>query len=227
VYDKFLIAPELLRLEMWARDRYAQAYPWAGMSRIPVFFGDSQTQGAGASGVATSVTRVAATSLGLTFGQYINNAVGGITIGNLNVLAPTWVDPIPALLGKEVAVVTYAWHNAMTATTTTGATYLAARKAVPNLKTVWGTSTDTADLTAPQIAMRGTFNAAWDSVMAGAAVPPKTNIDSYMPIHLNSQVGVDGSYAANATAGNDGVHFQDPMQAVLAGIFVAGYNALP
>jgi hypothetical protein len=225
VWNKPLTPAQMMQAHMWAADKYAQTYPWAAVAAINTFFGDSITAGVGVSGAGTpDVTKtapwIAAQTLGLTLGQWHNAAVGGIALDNLNVLAPTWVDPIPALTGKNQNIITFEWANQRDSTTTKGAIYLAARKAVSGNKTVWGTSTSGSAY--DPSADRATFNTAWNTIGTGA----KTNIDSYMPIHTDTHIGVNGSYATYSSGG-DGIHLTDTTYPYLAALFVTGINGVP
>lgn len=125
------------------------------------------------------------------------SGVGGVSIDNMGLLAPTWVDPIPSLIGKKTALVSCEWYNQKDATTTKGAAFLSARKAIANQQTVWGTSSSAIDPSAD----RASYDSASDAMWAGS----KTNIDSYVSIHTDAHIGVDGSYATYSTGG-DSVH---------------------
>jgi hypothetical protein len=204
------------------RAKYGQAYPWAGVSAFNTFFGDSILEGVGQSDVAHQAPYLAAQSLGLSFGQWHNIAVSGINTNDMNLLAPTWIDPIPGLIGKTHNVSGFEYHNQSFATANAAVmkakaqTYLADRKLIANQRTVWGTSTSEG---ADPIALR----AAYDSLFDGDHA---TNIDSYVAIHNDAHVGVDGAYVT-FSSGGDGVHLTDPTAPFLAATIVTGINALP
>ena len=176
VWNKPLTPAQYMQAQMWACDKYGQAYPWASVTAINTFFGDSITQGVGASTIAHQAPYLAAQSLGLNFGQWHNIGIGGITVANMGVLAPSWVDPIPALISKKINLVGFEWHNENLTNPTLplpynhAVTYLAARKAIANQRTVWGTSTSES---ADPIANRASYNSAFDAAHA--------NVDSYVP----------------------------------------------
>src|SRR5882762_1322629 len=48
VWNKPLTPAQYMQAQMWACDKYAQPYPWAGLTRFNVFFGDTITQRVGA-----------------------------------------------------------------------------------------------------------------------------------------------------------------------------------
>jgi len=221
VWNVALTPAQYMQAEMWLRDKYALAYPWAAVSKMPIFLGDSLGAGVGASHLINTNHWIAAqTNLGLTYGQYQVLAIGGQTMDNMTSMASSYVTPIAAQIGKELGVICWEWANQRDSTTTKGALMLAALKAVPNIQTVFGTSTSASAY--DNSADRASFDAAWDAVWAG----PKTNIDSYMSIHTDAHIGVDGSYATFSSAG-DSVHLPDATQPFLAAIYSSGFNALP
>jgi hypothetical protein len=225
VYDRPLSPAEYMQVEMWARTKYAQTYPWASLSAFNVFFGDSITQGINASDVVHQAPYLAAQSLGLGFGQWHNIGVGGIYTQHMDTLATSWIDPLPAAIGKTINLVGFEWYNedlqgglfAPPVPFNHANTYLANRKAVTGIKTVWGTSTSNSS---DPVASRASYDASFDAAHT-------TNIDSYMPIHLDAHIGVHGSYATYSSAtGGDGVHLTDTTYPYLAALFVSGINAL-
>ena len=226
VWNAPLTPAQYMQAQMWACDKYAKPYPWAGLTSFNTFFGDSITQGvagAGTVNINQQAPFVAAQTLGLSFGQWHNVAIGGVTTAHMDTLAATWIDPIPALIGKKHNVTGFEWHNENLANPTLpqpynhAVTYLANRKLIANQRTVWGTSTSEG---ADPIANRAAYNASFD------AAHPANLIDSYIPIHTDAHIGVDGSYATY-TPGGDGVHLSATTYAYLAALFVAGINALP
>jgi hypothetical protein len=229
VWNVALTPAQYMQAEMWLRDKYAQPYPWAPLSKIPVFFGDSIAAGVGAtttgnpeSPVLQTPTYLAAqTNLGLTYGQYQSLAIPGISMNQMTALVSTYVNPIAEQIGKKIGVICFEWANQRDSTTTAGAAMLAALKAMPNVQTVFGTSTD-ASQAGYEGTARDTYDAAWAAIAAGAS----TNIDSFMPIHTDAHVGVDGSYALYSSAG-DGVHLVNATYPYLAALMSAGFSALP
>lgn len=219
VWNVALTPAQYMQAEMWARDKYAQAYPWSPLVKMPVVGGDSISAGIGASTVANQPAYLMAQSLGLTFGQWHNLAVPGITLNQMITVAPNLYDGIPSMIGKKTGLIAWEWANQQTSTTTAGATFLAARKAIANQQTVWGTSTSATLY--DNSATRATYDSAWDAAHT-------TNIDAYMAIHTDTHIGVDGSYATFSTpTGGDGLHLTDTTYPFLAAFFVSGFQALP
>ncbi len=228
VWDRALTPVEYLQAQMWACTRWGQPYPWDSVSRMVVFDGDSITAGVGASKHQFGTPYRVAQALGLSYGQWMNNGVGGATITQLASVAANRIDGIPALINKDVALVAWEWYNqrALTPPAAYNASlaYLTARKAASSrIKIVWGTSTDSSSDNATP-ANRNSYNAAWDSYWAGS----HPLIDAYVPIHQNATIGAPGAYAAAPTTyWGDGVHPNDAGYAVLAPLFTAGVQALP
>lgn len=219
-----LTPPQYMQAEMWARDKYAQPYPWAALSAFTTFYGDSLTEGVGAGGVTAQPGYLAAQSLSLSFGQYHVIGVGGITVAHMDTLAPTWVDPIPALIGKKTNLVGFEWYNENGANPTPPApfnhsqTYLANRHAVANQRNVWGTSTG---YSSDPSTNRNSYNTSFDATI------PNSNIDSYMPFHTNAQIGTSTAYANHPGNWSDTVHLSATGYPFLASDLVSGIQALP
>jgi hypothetical protein len=152
VWSNPLTPAEMLQAEMWICEKYSQSYPWAGLSAFNVFFGDSITAGFNASAADKRPAWLAASSLGRGFGQWSGCAVEGVNLSQMDTLAATWIDPIPALLGIPVNLVGFEFINTSVQTPgndpavvfAAANTYLGNRKAITNLRTVWGTSTSAA-----------------------------------------------------------------------------------
>lgn len=228
VWNVALTPAQYMQAEKWLCDKYGQPYPWAGMAKFPVFWGDSFTAGVGATGTAqgsiaaNTPAYLTAQSLGLTYGQYQALGIGGISTTQMTAMTPTYINPIAAQFGGKIGVITWEWANDETATTTDGAAFLAALKAGTNVQTVFGTSSSSTNY--DPSTNRATFDSAWDAIWAGA----KTNIDSYMPIHTDAHIGVNGSYATYSTpTGGDGLHLTNATYPYLAAIYVTGFQALP
>lgn len=222
VWNVALTPAQYMQAEKWVREKYSQPYPWAGVSKLPVFFGDSITANLGETTIETGATYLAAQTLGLTYGQYQALGIGGLSMNQMTTLAPTYINPIVDQFGGKIGVTCWEWANQRDATTTAGALMLAALKAKTGLQTVFGTSTSATLY--DNSADRATFNAAWNVIGTGV----KTNIDAYMPIHSDTHIGVDGSYATFSTpTGGDGLHLTDATYPYLAALYSTGFNALP
>lgn len=226
VWNKALTAPELLAAQKWACDKYSQPYPWAAFSDFIVYAGNSLTQGSGALG-ANSYPYKSAQSLSRPYGSWTNIGQGGINITAVDTVCSVHADPLPAQLGKTVKVAAFEYYNskAQSAATieATSRTYLANRKAAGILN-VWGTSLSHA---ADPDTTRNTFDAAFDA--------NQTNVDSYVPLHLNASIGAEGAdsgggnayFNNSATYWSDVVHLNSAGYTVLAALMTAGIQALP
>lgn len=80
VWDRQLTEDEMMQAEIWVRNKYSLALPWASLPYMLHFDGNSHTVGVTPSGqdVANSFPYLNAQSLGLTYGQWCNHAVGGM-----------------------------------------------------------------------------------------------------------------------------------------------------
>lgn len=226
VWNKALTAPELLTAQKWACDKYSQPYPWAAFSDFIVYAGNSLTQGSGALG-ANSYPYKSAQTLARPYGSWTNIGQGGITISTVDTVCSVHADPIPAVVGKTVKVAAFEYYNSKAqsaaAIEATSRTYLANRRAA-GLKNIWGTSLSHA---ADPDTTRNAFDAAFDAV--------QTDIDAYVPLHLNALIGKEGAdspggnayFDNSATYWSDVVHLNSAGYTVLAGLMTAGIQALP
>lgn len=222
VWNVPLTPPQYKAVQMWADNRYGQEHPWAALSAYNVFFGDSQTQGAGVSNATHKAPYVAAESLGLLFGQWDSLGVGGISAANMDALAPSWIDTLPADMGLPINLIGFEWYNQRGVDPipyNKSKTYLANRKLVSNLNTVWGTSIDNSTDSADET-NRSAYNSSFDAA--------HLNVDSYMDLHASTLIGSSTAYSNHsAEYWADGLHLNQAGQAVLAGLFVTGIQALP
>jgi hypothetical protein len=224
VWNTPLTPVQYKQAQMWADNKYGQSYPWAGINDYNVFFGDSIMQGVGATAVADQAPYLIAQSLGLSYGQWDNLGIGGITTAHLSTLAPTWIDPLPALIGKKVNLSSFEWYND-SGSGTLGASgpfsdaqaYLAARKAVANIRTVWGTSTG---YSGDPSANRNAYDADFDAAST-------TNIDAYVALHNDPEIGTSTAYATYPGNWSDVVHLSNTGYTYLASDFLTAIESLP
>lgn len=226
VWNKALTAPELLQAQAWACEKYSQAYPWAAYSDFIVYAGNSLTQGSGAIG-ANSYPYKSAQAMSRPYGTWTNIGQGQTTIAIVDAACAVHADPLPTQLGKTVKIAAFEYYNSKALSAATieanSRTYLANRKAA-GLLTVWGTSLSSA---ADPDTTRNTFNAAFDA--------DQTNIDSYVPLHLNALIGKEGAdtpggnayFDNSATYWIDIVHLNPAGATVLSGLMTPGIQALP
>lgn len=225
VWDRKLSPLEYLQAEMFLRDFFGQAYPWAASGRFTIFAGDSITQGVGTSGTDQnqhSYPYLAAQSLGLPYGTWSNVGAGSATWANIETLAAAGdVDGIPALINKDVALCVFSWPNnrSFPGAYNSALSYCANRKASSSrTKIVLGTAIDSvAD--DPNQTIRHQYCA--------AIVAVSTNADVVAPLHLDTQIGIDNATTINPANFSDGTHLNNTGYPFLAADFVTGLNALP
>jgi len=227
-----LTPPQLKQVEQWAVRRYGLPAPWAGSSAYNVFFGDSITEGVGATGgIVNQPCCLTARLLGLQLGQWDCLGIGGISTSSMSLLAPSWVDPMPAMLNMKVNLVGFEWFNqggAPAIRFDKALSFLRARKMVANLRTVWGTSTS---YKGDPDANRASYDNAFDSNTANI----QSYIDSYMRLHDNAEIGrIEppsswSTYCPTCTPAyfSDGIHPNSAGYGDLAKIYAAGIKALP
>lgn len=232
VYNKALTWGDVLRVVKWAHDKYGQAYPWAGAEYFSVFDGDSQT--AGDLAAATSSPNYSssqncyparlARAKSLPKGWWTNLARSGRQASHM-VTNGSQIDEIAGIVGKPVILSAFEFYNSPSATGTTQKTYLADRKAAnPAIKIAWGTSVDNGWTSGTRFVDRPAYNAAF----AGNA-----NIDYLVPLHLNTNVGIDGACPDGSPAGagntyfhTDGIHNLNPGHQEIANEFGTAWDAL-
>lgn len=219
IWPRMLTAAEMIQVQMWACDKYTQAYPWSAYSNLMVFSGDSLTAGAVASNVVTasSYPYKLMQDAGRPYGAWTNIGVRSFTIDELTARDTAWTDPIPSLIGKPTTLCAWEWYNQKSdghpGVYNKALTYIAARKAVANQRIVWGTSTcyNVAD------ASRVSYNSAMDA----AGLVANNLAQGYVPIHNNSFIGVEGAYAANPTYYSDTIHMSDIGYTAMKALFDA------
>lgn len=221
-WNHALTPAEVATAHAWACEKYAQATPWSAGSKFYAFHGDSETMGTGTTAPESTYPYKVAASLGLSYGQWSNIGVGGITINNMTAKAPTQVDPLAAATGKTLVVPCFEYYNSKAAHPTPAnqmITYLQARRAA-GCKIVFATSMDSFLANSTD---RGNYNSYWDSNYA-------TYTDAYAPIHTNSNIGIVGACGASQPS----TYFTDTIghptaagYTVLAGLMTTAVNALP
>lgn len=221
VWDRALSPTEVFEATSYFYDKYAQTKPWAAVSNITVFDGDSLTQGTGGGGVSGGYPYKSAQSLGLTYGQWTMTGVGGITMANMTAKMGEWTG-IGALLGKGMRVAAFEYYNqkALSAATieANNNAYATAVRALPSTKLALGTSTSSSS---DPDATRTSVNAYYDINFA-------TYSDAYVALHNDASVGNATAYATNsATYWSDIVHLNAAGYTVLAGMFTTGLSAIP
>lgn len=226
VWNTFLTPPQMKQAQMWADDKYGQPYPWNSVPYVHVIHSDSHMNGSGNSGgtLASTFPFYYAQQLGLQFGQWDSLGITGIRMVDMTALAPTWVDPIPQTIKKPMVLICGEYFNQNAASPTpfnNSKAYLAARKAVPGIYTLFATSIGTISDSGAFATNRAAYNASFDA--ANAVI---NNIDAYCPIHLDPQIGVIGSYASfsNQFWSGDTLHLNSPGQLQMALEVVSAYQ---
>jgi hypothetical protein len=203
-YNRALTLAETYTFIKYACDKYAQPYPWAGLSYYEVFDGDSQTHGEG--GTFTSFQDgtwpnylMASNSRG--FGSYTNLALGGLTSSHLTAYATVHYAGLSQAIGLPVIVHGFEYYNQPDANAAGVKAWVAAIKAAdPSLITVIGSSIDNGQLPGDfRRDNRASFNTAISA--------PDANIDVFVPIHTDPNVGVEGACPDNP--GPYGPNFAD------------------
>lgn len=221
VWNTTLTPTEVFQATNYFYEKYSQTKPWAAVSNITIFDGDSITAGVGGGGTLGTYPYKSAQSLGLAYGQWTNVAVGGITMANMIVKLPEW-NGIGAALGKGMRVAAFEYYNqrgnGAAAIQTQNNSYATTVRGYAGTKLALGTSTSHSG---DPDATRASVNAYYDINFA-------TYSDSYVAIHNDTFIGTSGAYAANSgTHYSDTVHLNGTGYTVLAGLFTTGLQAIP
>lgn len=235
VWNKVLSQNEMLQAEIAIRTQYGMTMPWASAPRTFHWDGDSITVGLNTPSVATSYPYLNAQSLGLSYGQWSNQAVGGIQTSDMNVTAGKLADwtNIGTLTGKPMRVIAFEWYNEKIATKSPATifadmqAYCTNLKAMPglgsNFKLCIGSSSGySGDAADPYSTVRGAYNALMD-----ANVISTNMADAYVAIHADSVIGDGNAYATNsATYWSDVVHPNAAGRIEYARVMLPGASAI-
>ena len=222
VWDRRLTPQEVFQATSYFYEKYGQTKPWAAVSNIVIYDGDSITAGVGATGgVVGNYPYKSAQTLGLAYGQWTNVAVGGITVTNMQGKLAEW-SGIGALLGKGQRVAAFEYYNqrgnSAAAIQTADNAYIAAVRALPNTKIAWGTSTGhSGDPDATRIAVDSYYD-----------TNGPTLADSYVALHTNVDIGDYTAYSRNsALYWSDTVHLNGAGYTILSSLMTPGISAIP
>lgn len=232
VWDRTLTEVEMAQVEIWVRNKYSLALPWASLPRMFHFDGDSLTVGVGTPSVATSYPYLNAQSLGLGYGQWAMHAVGGVTTQDMTGLAASpaklndWIGLL-ALTNIPPRLLAWEWYNEkntgrVALAYTDMVAYCSLMRGFANLKLCLATSTGyTGDATDPYVAVRGAYNVLLDTNHGAMA-------DAYVAIHADANIGDGSSFATNSATYwiGDGVHLNAAGRIVLAGLMLPGAQAI-
>lgn len=220
MWKRMLTPVELMLAEVYLCNKYNQPLPWATGNYV-VFGGDSQTANVGATAVINGFPYRSAQVAGLSYGQWHNLGIGGITFENNIASTAVEIANLAQVLGvsKRIAYTIFEFVNSWTAGDSAATLYqrhqdfALAVKGVGgvngNFRGVHGTSLSaSATAVADPNAIRASFNSLMDT---NAAI-----FDQYVALHNNTSIGTSGAAAANPTLYFDGVHNSDAGYAVLA-----------
>lgn len=191
VWNKELSLIEMIQAEVYLCTKYGQPLPWAGTTAFAVFDSDSQGAAVGGSGPAACWPYISATNAGLTYGQFMNLSVGGITKPQLITKAAE-LQGIPAAVGKRMIYVPFEYYNDRAHT---GAVNYADMQTL--LSTVKGGTNSGKDIKSVVCSSISSGadpdanRASYDSLLD--ATPPG---DQYAAFHTDATMGVSGAAAA-------------------------------
>lgn len=214
-----LTQPEILQAEKWARDKYSQAYPWAGYADFHIYAGDSQTQGSGAPGTASYPYKSAAL-LSRPYGTWTNIGQGGASMTQVDANCAINCDPVGAMINKPTKVAVFEYYNqrglGAVAAAAASRLCISNRRAIANTKVIFGTSFSS---TLDPDATRTAYNADFDATHTG--------MDAYVPLHNDTSIGISGAAAAdgNVTYFLDGIHLRAAGNQIVANLISAGITA--
>lgn len=199
VFNRTVTSADFKQVHRRYCDLLKQAYPGGGTRKTFVALGDSLTYGTGAD-LKTSWPANIAKALGLPWGTWDNLGVQGMTWNDIrNGTIPSMGD-IKGVTGRGVVVGMFEYANMRTQTVVQATS--AARAAIdllrsndPTVSIVFGTSTDDgSSVGQTNKSKRVEYNNFWDTASN------RSGITTYVQIHLDPNIGVDGAAPTNGTA---------------------------
>ena len=222
IWNKVMSSDEMLQAQQWACSFYNQPLPYAGAGYVLIFDGDSLTRGVSSGdsdSIAGSYPYQTAQALGLSYGQWSMQAVGGMTVTGMSSKIGDW-SGIGTRTGKPIKIAAFEWFNEHTLSGATVASHMVsyASSARSIGKLCLGSSTG---CSLDPSTSRNDYDTYLDANSASMC-------DSYVPIHTNSTIGIPTAYAAgSATYWNtDGTHLRAAGYNVLAPLMTAGISAM-
>jgi len=197
VFDHALSIAENMAVHRHFCDRLKQAYPGADNPRaFYLALGDSITHGEAAGGAFGGHPYKIAKALGRPWGTWANLAITGYDWPTIERVQAELVGDIRGLTGRPVVTQMFEFANMKgnpLSSITAGARAVIDKLLAldPQMKIVFGTSTDDGTASAAEKAKRVDYNAYWDNPAN------RTGIASYVPIHLDPNIGVDGCAPTN------------------------------
>lgn len=227
-WDIQLSAAQVVQAEKWARDRYADAYPWAGAT-IKVVDGNSLSANYSIIHTESTYANLMAVARGWKPGTWTNTATA---TRNTQLALSDWAAKIkPALdaTGRPLILSYFEWLNGQVqrgeaSNLSDVQAYLTAMQ-MANIPTIFGTSLDFggASATTPNTTARTNFDNYWDV----GGNQSTYGVDGYVPIHTNANIGIVGTNT-NATyfQQSDNVHITAAGHVVLQGLFQPAFVTL-
>lgn len=221
-WDIQLSPLQMVQAEKWARERYADALPWAG-ALIKIIDGNSLTADYSTNKIQECYSTLIAAARGWKPGTWANTAVVGrnsfTALSDFNTKTKPFLD----IIGRPTILSYFEWINGQVTTGRSEAQNLIDVQnyllGIENagIACAFGTSMDFggAGATAPNIAARANYNAYWDIIANRNAY----GIDQYIAIHNNANIGVVGANANATYFMNDFVHDTPAGHVVLQGLF--------
>lgn len=194
IWDRRLTPTEVMQFDDWARVKYSQPNPRSGLARFKHFTGDSITAGVSATNCNFSYPNIMRGTRGLTLGQWSNYAVGGENWTGLNNAQQDILDVVSYLgTGYQHDLAIWEWYNtrATALMTTVGViqAYMNDSYAGGIDNITFGTTCDYGTAGAEKAA----YTAYWDTPANQTGY-----MNQYVPIHLDANIGVNGSAAAGS-----------------------------
>lgn len=224
VWNKVLTPLEMLQAEAYLRTKYSQALPWAGLTSLDLYMGDSLQVGVGSTGAHQSPAYLSATARGRSLGQWVMWAVGGMDWVSINQALPE-VANLAAYMGVPVNIGAFEWYNEKNAGRNAATilanaqTFCTAARAISGAKLCLLSSTGySGDATDPYPSVRGSYNSLLDTNFASMC-------DQYGAIHNDATAGpAIGNATAYAT--NSAANWSDTVHLKPAGYaFLGNYQA--
>jgi hypothetical protein len=185
-----------IQFEKYRCDKYGKAYPWAGLSYVPVIAGDSISNGTLCDSWAVATPKIIADNLGLGFGQWILAATPAISAQSLLLKDAVTLAGLPAQIGIPTKIHQFEFVNNLQVgqnsaqTVITHQNICALYKSQGFTKVILGSTIDYGNRTNVGVNSKAAF-------VAGLIALPAGTYDYFTPLHADATIGVDGT-APNA-----------------------------
>lgn len=202
-WNRRLTPLEMLQLDDWCRTRWAQPDIRPSGSRFTLYEGDSITAGVSANSSYYSYPNITRQAKGRLHGQWSNFGVGGSTWTGIQSRQAEMTAVVNYLTARGVIVDLAVWefYNSKATTLSTLNTqinsYLTAAYASGVTNITFGTTCDYTGAGAEKAA----FTSYWDISSNQTGL-----MNGYVPIHLDTNIGVNGANASATYFAGDHVH---------------------